>query len=318
MLAGRRTPLPVTVTTRAMHGIPSRTRRATAAAVPTFWHTTPTRGGSPSCGTSRPVTAAISGPSAPRGNTAGSARTSTQSSPQTATAASSAAMACGLSSSTAIVARAAPQAASITRAPSTTSPARSRINASSQQIHGSHSAPFKSSRSTPTSRPVASFAAAGNAAPPRPAMPPASRRSIRAVPSSACQSRGAIPGSSSSRPSASITRQCPVPRGVGSTVISRKTPDTGECRSAEPPRPAATRVPTRTVAPGVTNGLASSPEPWSSATTAVRGGAATITGCSRGRDLWPSRRSPPRIAGRALTRSPMRSARSRPRRLPGR
>jgi hypothetical protein len=47
-LPGQATPLPVTVTIRDTTGSPVVTNRATAAAVPTFWQTTPMAGGSAS------------------------------------------------------------------------------------------------------------------------------------------------------------------------------------------------------------------------------------------------------------------------------
>ncbi len=213
-------------------------------------------------------------------------------------------MASGLSSSTAMVQRAAPQAASMTCAPSTTSIARWRISASSQQIHGSHSAPFSTSQSAPADRASASLAAVGKAAPPSPAIPAAPMRSSSVSAVSERQSQGPSPGSRSSRSSPSMTMQSPTPPGTGSLASSRTAPDTGECSSAATPPPAAIRVPTRTVSPGRTSGVAASPDPWSSASIATAGAGSTRNGCSNGRVLQASSRSPPRMTAGRLMRPP--------------
>ena len=58
-LQGRATPLPVTVTTRETRGSPRTAQRAMAAAVATFWQSTPASAGKRPEGTSIPVTAVI-------------------------------------------------------------------------------------------------------------------------------------------------------------------------------------------------------------------------------------------------------------------
>ncbi len=70
-------------------------------------------------------------------------------------------MAAGLSSSIAMTQRTAPAARRRMSAPSTTSSAAARISASSQQIQGSHSAPFSTSVCAPRSRAEASLVAVG-------------------------------------------------------------------------------------------------------------------------------------------------------------
>ena len=191
-----------------------------------------------------------------------------------AMAARIAASASGLSSSSAIVQRAAPQACSITCAPSTTSSARSRMRASSQQIHGSHSAPFSTRWVTARARPRASLAAVGKAAPPRPAMPALSQiaRSARRAPGRRARGTVRSRDRGSSEPSFSMTM--PGPACPASGPIDRTWPATGACRWVPgSSRGRAITSPSRTRAPALTQGTASRPSPWSSATAAdCRGG----------------------------------------------
>jgi hypothetical protein len=199
------------------------------------------------------VTAASNCRSAPAGYSAGSVRRPMRSSLAADNAVRRAAIASGLSSSTAIVTRSAPQARIMTCAPSTTSPARSRMSASSQQIHGSHSAPFSTRCSTDCSRAAISFAAVGNAAPPSPTIPASRIPSIRPDDDSDCQGTGSTGRSHASEPSFSITMQRPRPTGVGMSrrPMSRTIPATGECTAAEAGSPGrAIAVPTRTGMPG--------------------------------------------------------------------
>src|SRR5690606_40205714 len=65
-LPGCCTASPVTVVMREIKGSPNCTARYTAAAVPTFWHTSPRLAGMPPAGTSSPVKILISCFSPPR------------------------------------------------------------------------------------------------------------------------------------------------------------------------------------------------------------------------------------------------------------
>ena len=72
---GSRTLSPVTVVMREISGLPRTTASYTAAAVPTFWQTTPISAGSPPLGTCLPVRISISCFSPPEGYLVGNTTT---------------------------------------------------------------------------------------------------------------------------------------------------------------------------------------------------------------------------------------------------
>ena len=183
---------PVTVTTRLTHGSPVRAHCAMAAAVATFWHDDAHRGRQLARRHFQPRyrrdqlplgAAWIDGRHDDEVPADVSMSRADVSLP-CASAARRAAMASGLSSSMAMEHCCACNARMSSRAPCTTSSACSRSNASSQQIHGSHSAPFKIRCAAWCSRAASNLVAVGNAAPPRPAMPASRMASINASGSS--------------------------------------------------------------------------------------------------------------------------------------
>jgi hypothetical protein len=180
-------------------------------------------------------------------------------------------------------------------APYTTSSAASRISASSQQIHGSHSAPFRTRCSIDRSRPCASFAAVGNPAPPSPTIPARRMRSINVAGwSEAGSTQGSHCGSRSSVPSLSMTIIGPRSTAAASGAIVRTRPVTGACRSAPVSlRACPIGVPSRTRSRSRTQGSAARPSPWSSATQASSGAGVGAMGRCIGVRLCALRSSPP-------------------------